>query len=669
MLERRPARLRRGARATVALTGAATLVALATAASPAFAAPPPGHHTGPGKTYYVSAGAPGIGKGRSVQTALPTIQDCADQAQPGDTCVIQSGTYDETVTPAHSGTASAPITFEAAPGAHVVVSGTRPLGGFQPVDQAQLATVVAADPFAADSLFSQAVAAGKVYSVGVDLGAAGGEAQIFTDGKMDIEASFPFPGTDLLNPVIERADAGTADATIVDSTLTRPAGYWNGARALTSYWYVTATGTVASSAVGSVTLTTAPPCVHKVVPTDTWFRLSGKIGELGHPGSYFYDAQAKRLYLYSDDDPNSHHIEAKARDLAFDLTAASNIRINDIGLFGSTIRTGDASTGVTLDGIDGKYLSHYWDVTQGATDCGSNVTRGVTTSGIVLKGTGNTIENSRLQYSAGNGISLGGYGNTATDNTITDVDYAGTYAAAVAVQGHSQTVTHNTMARVGRSGINLQWNGVAGTTAGPDRIAYNDISGHASLSVDTAAIYTCCSARMEGTRIDHNVLHDPTPRPGGVYPFGISGIYADNGMSDIQIDNNLGWGNHEGTVELNGLGSGSYDNLVYNNTGGMTLFYVKGPNQSTGTKIYNNIGPITGLAGATDGGLVLSNNFITGDPLFVDPAAHDYRLQAGSPARNAAIPLPGVNDGSTDPVPSLGAFQYGAEPWTAGARP
>lgn len=666
MLEFRRARRRRG---LILGTGVAVAgVLLAATAAPALASPPAGVHPGGGKTYYVSANAKGVGKGRSVQTALPSIQDCADTAQPGDTCVIQAGTYEETVTPAHSGTASAPITFKPAPGAKVVVSGTEQLTGFAPVGQTELNAVVAADPFAADSLFSQAVAAGKIYSVGVDLGSAASEAQIFTDGTMDIEASYPFPGTDLLNPSVERADAGTADATVVDSTLTRPAGYWDGARALTSYWYVTATGTVASSAVGSFTLTTAPPCVHKVVPTDTWFRLSGKIGELGHPGSYFYDATAKKLYLYSDDDPNAHRVEAKVRDLGFDLTGVSNVHVEDIGLFGATIRTGDSSTGITLDGIDAKYLSHYWDVTQGATDCGTNVTRGVSTSGIVLKGTGNTIKNSRLQYSAGNGVSLGGYGNTAIDNTITDVDYAGTYAAAVAVQGHSQTVTHNTMARVGRSGINLQWNGVAGTTPGPDRVAYNDISGYATLSVDTAAIYSCCAARVEGTRVDHNVLHDPTPRPGGVYPFGISGIYADNGMSDMQIDNNLGWGNHEGTVELNGLGSGSLDNLVYNNTGGLTLFYVKGPNQSTGTKIYNNIGPITGLAGATDGGLVLSNNLIDGDPLYVNPAAHDYRLQAGSPARNAAIPLPGVNDGSTDPTPSLGAFQYGATPWTAGAR-
>ena len=334
----------------------------------------------------------------------------------------------------------------------------------------------------------------------------------------------------------------------------------------------------------------------------------------------------------------------------------------------STPSPGPSSTGIVLDRIDAKYLSHYWDVTRGATNCGENVTRGVADTGIVLNGTGTVVRNSTLQYSAGNGIALRGYGNTAVDNVITDVDYAGTYAAPVAVQGHSQTVMHNTMARVGRSGVNLQWNGVEGTTPGPDRIAYNDISGYATLSVDTAAIYTCCSSWMEGTQIDHNVLHDPSPRPGGVYPFGMSGIYADNGQSDLRIHNNVGWGNPEGTVELNGLGSGSHDNLVYNNTGGMTLFYVKGPGQSTGSVVMNNIGPIRGLAGATDGGLTLSNNFTDGDPLFVDAANHDYRLRAESPARNAAVPLPGYNDGSTDPLPSLGAFQFGAPAWTAGAR-
>lgn len=649
---------RRKIMAGTALGLAATLVAAgASAAAPL---------DGP-RTYYVSADARG-GDGSSPAAAFRTIQQCADVAAAGDTCEIDSGTYRETVAPKASGTVDRPITFRATPGADVVVNGTERLTGFTPVLPKDLAAITATDPYAADSLFSAAVQQRKIYSVPVDLGTQSGEEQVFIDGTMSIEASYPYPGTDLLDPDIRRAAAGSAEATIVDPQMTRPAGYWDGARALTAYWYITTTGAVASSDVGSITLQTAPLCVHKVVPTDTWYRLSGKIGELGYPGAHYYDATAKRLYLYSDDNPNSHFIEAKKRQLAFDLSSASGIHLEGLGLFASSVQTGTSSTGVVLDGIDAKYLSHYWDVTRGATNCGENVTRGVGDTGIVLNGTGNTVKNSTIQYSAGNGIALRGWGNTAIDNVITDVDYAGTYAAPVAVQGHSQTVMYNTMARVGRSGVNLQWNGVEGTVPGPDRIAYNDISGYASLSVDTAAIYTCCSSRMEGTQIDHNVLHDPNARPGGVYPFGMSGIYADNGQSDLRIHNNVGWGNPEGTVELNGLGSGSHDNLVYNNAGGMTLFYVKGPGQSTGSVVTNNIGPIRGLAGATDGGLVLSNNLLEGDPLFVDAVNHDYRLRAESPARNAAVPLPGYNDGSTDAVPSLGAFQYGAPAWTAGAR-
>lgn len=646
------------------MAGTALGLAAALAAAGAAAAAP----TDAPRTLYVSATAGGGGDGTSPASAFRTIQECADVVGAGDTCEIGAGTYRETVTVTASGTADRPITFRAAPGADVVVNGTERLTGFTPVLPKDLAAITAADPYAADSLFSAAVADRKIYSVPVDLGAKGGEEQVFIDGTMSIEASYPYPGTDLLDPDIRRAAAGSANATIVDPQMTRPAGYWNGARALTAYWYITTTGAVASSDVGSITLQTAPLCVHKVVPTDTWYRLSGKIGELGYDGAHYYDAAAKRLYLYSDDNPNSHFIEAKKRQLAFDLSSASGIHLEGLGLFASSVQTGTSSTGVVLDGIDAKYLSHYWDVTRGATNCGENVTRGVGDTGIVINGTGNTVKNSTIQYSAGNGIALRGWGNTAIDNVITDVDYAGTYAAPVAVQGHSQTVMYNTMARVGRSGVNLQWNGVEGTVPGPDRIAYNDISGYASLSVDTAAIYTCCSSRMEGTQIDHNVLHDPNARPGGVYPFGMSGIYADNGQSDLRIHNNVGWGNPEGTVELNGLGSGSHDNLVYNNTGGMTLFYVKGPGQSTGSVVMNNIGPIRGLAGATDGGLVLSNNLTEGDPLFVDPANHDYRLQAGSPARGVATPLPPYTDGSTDAVPSLGAFQYGAPAWTAGAR-
>ncbi|MFG2218589.1 MULTISPECIES: right-handed parallel beta-helix repeat-containing protein [unclassified Streptomyces] len=621
-----------------------------------------------GKTYYVSPSGQDTAGGRSPKAPFRHIQKCADVMVPGDTCLVLSGTYEETVVPARSGTAELPITYRAAPGAKVTVSGASRIGGFDPVTAADVTQIAKSDPFAAKSQFSDAVAAGHIYSTSVDLGADVTTVQVFTDKKMDIEAQWPYPGLDLLDPTLQYAGEGSADATIADADLTRPAGYWDGARALTGYWYVSATTTVKSSAAGSVTLDAAPPCVHKVVPKETRYALSGKIGELGNPGEWFYDPTAKRLYVYGTDDPDAHTVEAKRRTLGFDLANASHTTIAGIGLFATTIRTGPSSTGVTLDGINGRHLSHYTDITRGATDCGSTVTRGVGDTGIILDGTYNRIVNSDLALSAGNGIALRGQNNTATDNVIHDVDYMGTYAAGIAVQGNSQTVTHNTISRVGRSGINLQWNEVSGLAPGKDLIAYNDISGYARLSLDVAAIYTCCSAWMMGTSIDHNVLHDPAPATTST-TFGISGIYADNGQSDLVIANNVGWGNREGTVMLNGLGTGSHDNSVYNNTGGMTLFYVKEPGQSTGTKIYNNIGTIRGLDGATDGGLVLSNNLPTGvDPLFVDVANHDYRLTAQSPARNQAIPLPGINDGSTDATPSLGAYQYGAPAWTAGAR-
>ncbi|WP_435130615.1 right-handed parallel beta-helix repeat-containing protein [Actinacidiphila sp. bgisy144] len=659
-------RARRGLLSAAA--GAIAVLSMAAAASPA-AAQGHRHAAATGQTYYVAPSGSDTADGLAAATAFQHIQKCADVMVAGDTCLIESGTYRETVTPAHSGSSGLPITYRAAPGADVTISGTSALSGWSQVTGADVTAIAQSDPYAQDSLFSDAVAAGHVWSTDVDLGSDPTTVQVFTDRAMDIEAQWPYPGLDLLNPAIEHAGAGSADATIDDAALTRPAGYWNGGRALTGYWYVSATSTVAASDTGSVTLSAAPPCVHKVVPTDTRYALSGKIGELANPGEWFYDPAAHRLYLYSTDSPAQHTVEAKARQRAFDLTNASYTSVVGLNLFASTITTGSTSTHDTLDTLTGTYLSHYTDITQGATDCGSSVDRGVGDTGIVLNGTYNTIVNSDLSLSAGNGIALAGQNNTATDNIIHDVDYMGTYAAGIAVMGNSQTVLNNTIYRVGRSGINLQWGTTSGLTAGKDRIAYNDISQYARLSLDTAGIYTCCGADMMGTSVDHNLLHDGTPTP-GVTPFAVAGVYADNGQSDLVIADNVGWNNLQGTVMLNGLGSGSYNNGVYNNTGGMTMMYVKGTDQSTGTKIYNNIGPITGSDGATDGGLVMSNNLDTAttDPLFVDAADHDYELTAASPARNAAIPLAGVNDGSTDAVPSLGAYQYGAAKWTAGAR-
>src|ERR1700753_1216395 len=83
-------------------------------------------------TYYVSSeiGADN-NAGTSATVLVRTLQQAADLVKPGDTVLVMNGTY---TGPAYgtvlnittSGTASAPITFEAAPGASPVIdsSGT-----------------------------------------------------------------------------------------------------------------------------------------------------------------------------------------------------------------------------------------------------------------------------------------------------------------------------------------------------------------------------------------------------------------------------------------------------------------------------------------------------------------------------------------------------------------
>ncbi len=57
-------------------------------------------------------------------TPFRTIQHAADGMQPGQTCIIHGGRYQETVHVKQSGTVGLPVTFTAAPGEKVIVDGT-----------------------------------------------------------------------------------------------------------------------------------------------------------------------------------------------------------------------------------------------------------------------------------------------------------------------------------------------------------------------------------------------------------------------------------------------------------------------------------------------------------------------------------------------------------------
>ena len=97
-----------------------------------------------GASYYVSSTGndPGLG---TFADPWSEIQSAADVMVAGDTCIISGGTYRETVTLAKSGTSANPITYRAAPGETVVITGLDPvtsswthIGGSDPIYQTTL---------------------------------------------------------------------------------------------------------------------------------------------------------------------------------------------------------------------------------------------------------------------------------------------------------------------------------------------------------------------------------------------------------------------------------------------------------------------------------------------------------------------------------------------------
>lgn len=644
------------ARAAVTVVASAAVAVAGLSATAAYATP--------SRTYYVATTGSDSAAGSKI-APFQHIQKCATIANPGDKCVIASGTYRETVKPAHSGTSNSPITFTAAPGADVVINGTDVVTGWAQTTGADVATLAATDPFISSSPFASAVGDGHVYQTDITLNPNLPGNQLFFNGGLGIEAQWPYPGTNPLNPHTATAQSGTYTS-LTSTDLNQPAGYWNGARLTARNWFITETAPVTSYNPGSLEASSLTSCVSLQPNQQTSFSLSGKLEELNHSGSWFYAADTHKLYVWTPTSAPADQtvIEAKQRNLGFDLSGRSYVTLKGIGVKATSIATSATSTHNTIDGTVGTFLSAYNDTKKDPNmvadpdQCGF-LTAGETDSGIVLDGKYNTIQNSSLNWSAGNGVVLRGSNNAAVNNVISNVDYLGTYAAGINLVGSNATIQHNTVFAVGRSDLNIDDKVATRTVSGSD-IGYNDFSDYSNLVNDNGAIYICCFVDMKGTKIHHNYLHDPNPFGEGLAP----GVYVDNSSFDVTLYDNVAWGHTAyGVVLFNG--DGSKGNRVYNNTSGTDTNAVSlfGSTYSD-MIVQNNVGNVDAHAGVTE-----SNNLpFSTDPQFTNPQSHDFTVQASSPARKAGVVAPPATNGYRDSKPTIGAYQFGARTWTAGAN-
>jgi len=176
---------------------------------------------------------------------------------------------------------------------------------------------------------------------------------------------------------------------------------------------------------------------------------------------------------------------------------------------------------------------------------------------------------------------------------------------------------------------------IAPNLQGPEYVLYNTFhnfrKGGFKLSISSVG----------ETYIFHNTIKSAGAGTGPVYPTGP--------WSNKHFRNNILVGNGQPAV-----GDDAGESQTGNDFNGDLLQALN----------YGSLVVWKGVAYATIGAWRTATGFEvagkSGDPLFTNAAAGDYSLRAGSPAIDAAIRLPGVNDAFSGAAPDIGAWELGS---------
>ncbi len=569
-----------------------------------------------------------------------TIGRAAAVAGPGDTVVVRGGTYHETVTPAASGRPGDPVTFEAYRDEVVTVDGADPVTGWT-ADGDGTFSAASADP------------GGRVMSDGIAL----------SDAQWPSAAAAADDGW-------ATAAAGTADGTIVDPSLS--AG-WVGATVhyLGGYGWGWQTATVTASVAGRLTF--GPGSVDPALaatPGARYFLTDAAAGQIAvRPGEWAY--AGGRLTVATAHGSPPTDVEAAVRPDAFDLTGRSYVHVAGFRLLAATVVTGPTSHDDVIDAVRAEYVSSAAAVT------GSVYSAGVYDTGFQIYGDRNTVENSEVADSGGDGIALIGHDDRAVGDVVHGCDSAGSYAAGVVVEGYGNQVLHDTVYDIGGSAV-VGRRGADGTFY-DNRIAYDDVYDYGELAHDLGGIYVNF-ADAAGTSIDHNWVHDAAAEPTVVEPsvaepdggrtdeldtVGAAGIYLDAGASHARVAYNAVWDTTFHGLLLNqAYADFTVDGRVVTATG----------TSLDNVVVHNTVVP-DGPGGGSGDGLLVSADDTAGTRL-LDNLLVTRPTVGASPASAADRTDLLADRGVAGPVAAhltprrrgVGAYPTGAPVWTAGAR-
>jgi hypothetical protein len=420
---------------------------------------------------------------------------------------------------------------------------------------------------------------------------------------------------------------------------------------------------------------------------------------LGAPGEWFHDKTNNVLYLYDpkggSPSANGDTIEIKRRDYAFDLSGVNNsglsyITLLNIRIFAATITTdtqaGDGGTAsglagnsssfttvgrgdthtnliypapsnhIILDGITAKYVNHFYD------DMGWPGSQWTQNSGIVLSGSYQTIQNSVVDASDGNGILCLGKNNLVKNNVILNTNCFGANAAAIttgaAEYNYDCRITGNTISSTGFDGIHANHLYSSNATS-PAEVDHNRVTDFGVLCHDVGGIKLepTNTESFNGTRWDHNLISDGDWLSNALYWDTV------NGTPQLVADHNIAWNTQAG-LNLNANSNCS----LFDNTLSGYCASLEANGTITSDNIENNIFMPGGTTSITLSGGTVSNN-VNGatSSMFVNSQIGNMQLlpsatnaiDQGIALASAYTPDGGVQGSAWD----VGAYEYNNTPW------
>lgn len=564
----------------------------------------------------------------SFEQPFSTIGRAAVFAQAGDTVFIREGIYREQVSTLRSGTESAPIRFQPYQDEQVVISGGE-----------QLSAAWSPAPEVGANIWKIAAPSD-----------AGGNARnntLFVDGMMQLEASH-FADEDRLD-----TDSWGNIGVFPDFGNTMQSNdlkgfgndYWNGATILMQtrdYSFATRTIVDYDSASGTVTLDTN---VDDILQRQTnHFRIYGTLKALDKPGEWI--KQGGTLYYQAEagQNPNTLDFEWKERAFGFRLENHQHIHIDGIKFRGVSIDTLNANHSVFSN-------NEFYAYDRG------------TFGRFEINGNELVIRDNTFSYSWHEALHLGSTIRTdIVNNYFHDFALEPPARGLQATNASELLISHNTFRKFGRSifdGYPVR-----------SEIAYNLFEDAGKTSSDTGVFDSDGgNGNNSYSIVHHNVFRDSVPS--GV----VNAFYGRN--ANIVIHHNIiyDWeaklqGNPRELVSaLKPDFKYFYHNTVVNSRFSAAPVGIEregyNPPESQIEGNWNNnlqssLENVETLGADTRGTLVYTESD------FVDYDARDFRLAAGSPAIDAGVVLPGINDNYTGAAPDAGALEFGESMWHVG---